>query len=87
MKTDYATMELVFSLIEKDAAERENNAAHGGEHGDRGASRLREEIRFYREGMSGSVPSNWTVYYEKAKAMQDPEWEEYKRLKLKFKSA
>jgi len=77
----------MFKLIEDDADTRANNAAHGGEHGDRGATRLRDEVKFYKAGMSGTIPPSWEKYHKQAHVTLDPEWREYERLRRKFEGA
>lgn len=60
-------------------------AAYGGEPSDRGASDLEKQIKAYKAGMNGEIPDMWSGYEEKLNKESDPEYEEYVRLKEKFK--
>lgn len=73
-------LDRLFDAIDKEADRRELNAAHAGERGDYGASKLREQVRFFRLGMKGEIPTEW----EKYEKLLDPEYAEWQRLNKKF---
>jgi hypothetical protein len=70
----------VIVAVKKHADDLERDAAHGGERHDRGARKLREQVECYIAGMEGVLPRFWDQYL----VQSDPEWEEYKRLRVKF---
>lgn len=74
----------VFKLIEKRAHEAEVGAGYGGEYGDRGASRLRELVEYFKYGLESKLPPAWQEYDDEVKRVEDPEWETFLRLKNKF---
>lgn len=77
--TQYEINELK-NAVYLEAKEREFSAGMNGEHGDRGASRLREQLKFYEMGANLEYPKEW----EKYKRHIDPEYKDYERLKRKF---
>ena len=81
MKTDIVK---VMELIITDANKREMNAGYSGSHSDGGASRLRDQVNFYKLGMNREVPTEWTEYVNEYVKNSDPEYSEYVRLKEKF---
>lgn len=86
-KDENAALHNMFLLIEADAVEKETSAAYDGQRGDNGASKLREQVKFFKAGQIGNVPSVWQKYYVNAKHKLDPEWTEFQRLQKKFKGA
>lgn len=77
-------MSNINKLIEevlKAADEKELIAGQQGAMHDGGASILRMEVEYYRYGSQGKIPPSWNSYQERL----DPEYEEYLRLKEKFK--
>lgn len=66
--------------IIQEANALEHNAGLSGSMGDDGASRLREQVKFYRYGIEGTLPSEW----EKFQLEFDPEYQEWLRLNQKF---
>jgi hypothetical protein len=73
----------IMDLILKDADKRESDAGYGGSHSD-GASRLRDQVKFYKAGMKGDIPEDWNEYVQEYVKNTDPEYSEYIRLKQKF---
>lgn len=71
-------------LIEEDAADKAYSAGMDGAREDYGAGALRDQVKFFRYGMNGVIPTEWTKYEVKAKDSMDPEYSEYQRLKEKF---
>lgn len=74
----------VIELVLAAANERREAAGMDGRWDDGGANRIREQVEYYRYGMSAVVPPDWQKYANQAEAMSDPEYETYKRLKAKF---
>ena len=70
----------LFEIVLAEAAQAEENAAFNGGMGDRDASRLRDQVKFYKYGMNCSIPSEWKSY----EVQLDPEYEKYLELKKKF---
>ena len=71
----------VISQILKEAETKKTNARYNGEYGDGGAGTLEMQVKFYRYGLQGVMPKEWESYAKKT----DPEYDEYLRLKEKFK--
>ena len=83
MSTAAGHRELLDKLMQKvleDAADRRVGAGQSGSFGDGGATTLEEQVKFFRYGLSASVPQEWEPY----KKQLDPEYIEYLRLKRKF---
>lgn len=88
-------LQIVETITQK-ANEMRTNAAYGGEHGDGGASRLEQDLEFFALGFKTQtgnmgisdletkvdVPYAWQKYFFR----QDPEYDEYLRLKNKFEN-
>lgn len=91
-------LQIVETITEK-ANEMRTKAAYGGEHGDGGASTLEQNLEFFVLGfkinltnkdaitsdcfaMEIDVPVVWQKYFYR----QDPEYDEYLRLKNKFEN-
>ena len=70
----------IMDLILKDADKRASDAGYAGRQDDGGASRLRDQVKFYKAGMKGDTPEEWYEYVKNT----DPEYSEYVRLKQKF---
>jgi len=73
-------IEAIISKVLQDAHQKKEGAAYNGSHGDGGASRLEEQVKFYRYGQKNIMPSEWGKYEKEI----DPEYNEYMRLKKKF---
>ena len=88
-------LQIVETITQK-ANEMRTNAAYGGENGDGGASRLEQDLEFFALGFKSKtgnmgildletkvdVPIAWQKYFFR----QDPEYDEYLRLKNKFEN-
>ena len=72
----------LIDLVLRDADRKELGASQRGAMGDDGASRLREQVKFYNYGRKQEMPVEWADY----EAQLDEEYEEYLRLKKKFKN-
>ena len=72
----------------EEAEKARDDAAYGGEYHDGGYSVEMKIIAAFQDGITyeqiGKIPSWLNVYVDKAKKMNDPEWENYLRLKNKF---
>lgn len=80
-------MDALAAFVKKEADGLENDAAHGGEMGDRGAQRLRDLWSAYVAGARGFQPSAVPGLQAVVKAFNratDPEFEIYQRLKQRF---
>jgi hypothetical protein len=71
----------VIKLVQREADNCEEAAAYGGERGDRGAGIIRQQVYFYKLGLANELPKEWEKHAKKL----DPEYNEYLRLKEKFK--
>lgn len=60
------------------------DAAFGGEFGDRGAGALEDQVKCYVAGQKGYTPEVWSGYVHEFNRLNDPEYDEYQRLKAKF---
>ena len=84
-------LQIVETITEK-ANEMRTKAAYGGEYGDGSASTLEQNLEFFVLGFKThggldlnpevQVPSDWQKYFFR----QDPEYDEYFRLKNKFEN-
>jgi hypothetical protein len=70
----------VIKLVLEDAHSKREGAAFMGERGDRGASTLEMQVRFYKYGLNAELPTEWVKY----SAQLDPEYKQYLELKKKF---
>ena len=73
-------IERLIALVLADAQEKRTNAGYAGAWDDGGASRIEDQVKFYRYGQRNSIPEEWAVHAHKL----DPEWAEYERLRAKF---
>lgn len=67
--------------------ELKNDAAHTGGWSDNGGGALIAEADAFDAGLDGRLPDGWEEYAEEYRREKDPEWQEYQRLKKKFKEA
>jgi hypothetical protein len=72
----------VRGIIETEILTRKNNAAWGGEMGDRVAGVIQLQLDAWLAGLKGIVPENWKDF--PAWIQSDPEYPEYLRMKEKF---
>ena len=72
-------------FLRRKATKLQDDAGYNGRHDDGGASHIRDMIDVYIAGMSQQLPENWKRYYEEFQKEGDPEYQEYLRLKNKFK--
>ena len=70
-------------LLRKAKVMRED-AAYGGQHNDGGAHALEQQVSIYQAGIRCTFPEEWTDYITEYNRKTDPEYDTYKRLKLKF---
>lgn len=73
-------IEDLIALVLKDAHIREENAGYSGQMHDGGAERLRDQVKFFRYGLTNTQPPEWENY----KVQLDPEYQTYLKLKSKF---
>jgi hypothetical protein len=78
-----STAMVLFHLLE-DAYQRYQNAGYSGSHHDGGSSDLLRSIEAYVHGWFKVLPREWARIQLRLRHQQDPEWEEYQRLKKKF---
>lgn len=74
-------IEKVIELVLREANDLEQAAGFSGSHTDGGASRLRDQVRFYKMGAEGVMPSEWSKY----ELTLDEDYETWQRLNKKFK--
>jgi hypothetical protein len=79
-------IEAVLAFILAKAHGDRESAGMNGSWGDGGAGALETQVKFYRYGMQGIVPPEWSKYVEKVQHQADPEYETFLRLKEKFRS-
>lgn len=72
----------LIDAVERVAKQKGDNAAYAGSMSDGGMSRLLEQVKFYRLGASGKMPEEWVRL---CGHLLDDEWQEYERLREKFK--
>lgn len=65
------------------AAQKQLSANLNGEH-SRTADDIQEQISVYEAGMAGKIPDVWKLYHADFVKLNDPEYNEYLRLKEKF---
>lgn len=73
-------LEKIMSLVTAAAEAARYDAGMGGRYDDGGASRLDDQVKFFRYGLNAQLPPEW----EKYKTTLDPEYNEYIRLQKKF---
>lgn len=78
--TDTSVKDLM-NHLELVANNMEKNAGMAGRMDDGGAGIIREQVKYYKMGLNNEFPSEWKQYVKQA----DPEYDEYLRLKNKFK--
>jgi hypothetical protein len=74
----------IFDVILREAHDARESAGYSGSYGDGGASRLEEQVKFYKYGMIKALPPEWDKYHDQARNEADPEYKEYLRLQNKF---
>lgn len=67
-------------IILKATARKEDDAGYEGGMNDGGASRLREQVKFFMYGFNLVVPPEWREF----QVQLDPEYQKYLELKKKF---
>jgi hypothetical protein len=78
-------IEAVIALVLADAHDSREAAGMGGRWDDGGASRLEEQVKFFRYGISRCMPPEWEKYARQVENNADPEYKTYLRLKDKFR--
>ena len=66
------------------ADDLEMNAAYGGSMSDGGASRNRENLKFWLSGVRQGIPKQYAQLAEEFESRKDPEYQKYLELKKKF---
>lgn len=80
----HSLLNKIFDLIQREAHSARESAGHNGGWDDGGASRLEDQVRFYRYGMEDIIPPEWKRYQNQVEKEADPEYKEYLRLQNKF---
>lgn len=91
-----AIMSQLKNQVDKTASEVAYSAGMDGRHDDGGASRMRERCEIYLAGLARKVPPCYADWFAKelqkmrdaqklAEAETDPEFDEFIRLREKFK--
>lgn len=73
-------------LYKRQAADAETSAAHAGLTHDNGAREMRDKAEAYWKGVNREVPDWLEPEIAKARLEEDPEYQEYRRLKQKFEN-
>ncbi len=84
MLTKEINIEDLISAMYKKAETMKHNAGMNGAWNDGGASALVEQIEAFKCGMTGQVPNGWLEVANQMKNEDDPDWEQYQKLKTKF---
>jgi hypothetical protein len=77
-------IEQIIQRVLAEARDVKTAAAYNGNMTDGGADVLEAQVRFYRYGRNGVVPPEWQKYADQVRKEADPEYEQYKKLKMKF---
>lgn len=80
MMTDLMTM------LENQAKALADDAGYGGRMDDGGSGLLRLQMKFFEYGFDRQIPTEWEDLVGDIQNQNDPEWEEYQRLKARFES-
>lgn len=75
----------VIARILAEAQSAETNAGMGGRYDDGGASRLKDQVKFFKYGLICQMPPEWKEHADQITKEEDPEYTEYIRLQKKFK--
>ena len=81
-------IKLIKSTVEESAKNSAENAAYAGSHHDGGASRMLTDFTIWVDGVEFATTGKTKQYghiVDKAEKMADVEYQEYLRLKEKFK--
>lgn len=81
-------LELICSIVKRSAARARDDASFGGRHDDSGASGMESRLDAFLDGVNFATTGESKLYnhilIEHEKKL-DPEYQEYLRLKEKFK--
>ena len=77
------TSQFLEFLLDK-AKVLEDNAGYSGAHHDGGARELRNQVEIYISGQYNEMPEKWERYAKEFETKNDPEYQDYLRLKKKF---
>lgn len=88
---DHKVAELMCSNLLKWAAQQKEAAGYNGSFHDGGASVVEEKVQAFKAGMELRIPEFWSAQYaetyDRYLKVQDPEWQNYQRLKAKFEES
>jgi hypothetical protein len=73
-----------FNAMEARAKSLADSAGFSGSWGDNGAGHLRERVECWRAGLENRVPDALEDEFDEYSKTQDPEYNEFLRLKNKF---
>ena len=74
----------VCNVLNTEADRDEHAAGMQGESGDRGASEIRDQIRFYIMGQEGKFPDTWDNWMKSKKTVESKDYQEFLKLRNKF---
>jgi len=77
-------IEKVIAAVLAEARKVREDAGYGGRMDDGGASKLEDQVNYYRYGMTRTLPPDWGTFAEQVEREEDPEYAEYLRLQKKF---
>ena len=60
------------------------DAGFGGRWGDDGAGEIAVQVDVFRAGLAGRIPQAWLPVLTRITQEDDPEWQDYQKLKAKF---
>lgn len=77
-------IEKLYPLVEAEARRLRDIAAYSGAMNDGGASIILTQLKFYKYGRDYVIPPEWNDLVKQYERENDPEYQDYLRLKEKF---
>lgn len=75
----------ITAKISSDAKSAKDDAAWGGRMDDGGSRSMLSSLKKYTDGYYKRIPDSWGDYVKQIKKEDDPEYQDFLRLKKKFK--
>ena len=83
---DGTRIQKLVGQLHDEAALKAHNAGQSGERHDGGASKMLGELSAFIHGWNRDIPPEWKPTFKQIVASEDPEWDEYQRLRRKFEA-
>lgn len=80
--------DIIVRTVDQSAKSAEENAGYAGSMHDGGASTMRNRLEYWLDGIEFAQTGKSNKYGDiirRYEVQQDPDWEEYNRLKEKFR--